>query len=473
MIILDVNLLHNVTIGLGIFTTILSMVCVVLHQSRSQGLLIPNIMSIVCPIVYFFVCEIVFSLYVPNALIYNMNNLIIYILAILILLLVVAPNVRVIGDKIISIGDIGERFYGKYGRVIFGITWLFFITGFVSLLLFLLIPILNIFYTEKFFQIATLVIFVVLFNLGMGAFRLLKLSSSVKLCIVIIIFGVLSYFVLTTIDINAVSTIKVIYAQMTLVDLVYFYVTFPLAIALMPVFLQKLWTTNDDKLSKFALYVGLSIVLFIGVIFILSLIIISYNLGSSSYLSFNSLILLVDNMKFIVLLHILALMTVFTVVSVCVNSIAVTITRDIAYPLVKRIGGMDIKKVLITIQLTVLVMLLTSSFLAYSKNFSLLYSYTRLIWISMGALPIAGIYLRRSLSNKAFKFYVLINSVVLVCIVVSTMELEHSEQKWLFILAVLFSLASYSFFICLQDVNLMLFMEKNLKTLPHWTMQTV
>ena len=69
-----------------------------------------------------------------------MNNLIIYISAILILLLVVVPNVRVIGDKIISIGDIGERFYGKYGRVVFGITWLFFITGFVSLLLFLLIP---------------------------------------------------------------------------------------------------------------------------------------------------------------------------------------------------------------------------------------------------------------------------------------------------------------------------------------------
>ena len=63
----------------------------------------------------------------------------------------------------------------------------------------------------------------------------------------------------------------------------------------------------------------------------------------------------------------------------------------------------------------------------------------------MGALPVAGIYLRRGLSNKAFKFYVLINSVVLVCIVVSAMELEHNEQKLLYILAVLFSLASYSF----------------------------
>ena len=66
-------------------------------------------------------------------------------------------------------------------------------------------------------------------------------------------------------------------------------------------------------------------------------------------------------------------MIAFTVISVCVNSIAVTITRDIAYPLVKRIGGMDIKKVLITIQLTVLVMILTSSLLVYFKNFSLLY----------------------------------------------------------------------------------------------------
>ena len=69
MIILDINLLHNVTIGLGIFTTILSMVCVVLHQSRSQGLLIPNIMRIAYPIVCFFLCDLIFYLYVPNALI--------------------------------------------------------------------------------------------------------------------------------------------------------------------------------------------------------------------------------------------------------------------------------------------------------------------------------------------------------------------------------------------------------------------
>ena len=68
----------------------------------------------------------------------------------------------------------------------------------------------------------------------------------------------------TTVDINAVSSIQVVYSQMTLIDLVYLYITFPLALALMPVFLQKLWTTNDDKLSKFALYVSLSIVLFIG-----------------------------------------------------------------------------------------------------------------------------------------------------------------------------------------------------------------
>ena len=53
MIVLDINLLHNVTVGLGIFTIILSMVCVVLHQSRSQGLLLPQYYEYSLPCSFF------------------------------------------------------------------------------------------------------------------------------------------------------------------------------------------------------------------------------------------------------------------------------------------------------------------------------------------------------------------------------------------------------------------------------------